>query len=187
MADSNIFILLTGPSGSGKTTIANKLYQLYGLTQIYSYTTRPKRNEDDREHTFITDEEFDKLGNLVGYTEYNGYRYCATEEQVESNDIYVIDVPGIEYFKEHYKGDKTVIIISLEIREDIRLDRLVKRDGREKALERIEHDAIIHYQESANQHAHHIIFSSSDKATNEIYLLFKYYESARRFADYAKC
>lgn len=120
-------LLLIGPSGSGKTTIANRLEEKYGLTQIRSYTTRPKRSEDEDSHTFITEEEFMILKNLMAYTEYNGYRYCATLRQIEDCDIYVVDVPGVRTLMENYKGNKKIIAVCLKVDEQVALDRMEQR------------------------------------------------------------
>ena len=120
-------LLLIGPSGSGKTTIANRLEEKYGLKQIRSYTTRPKRNENEDSHTFITEEEFMILKNLMAYTEYNGYRYGATLRQIEDCDIYVVDVPGVRTFLKNYKGNKKVIAVCLKVDEQVALDRMEQR------------------------------------------------------------
>lgn len=120
-------LLLIGPSGSGKTTIANRLEEKYGLTQIRSYTTRPKRSEAEDSHTFITEEEFMILKNLMAYTEYNGYRYCATLRQIEDCDIYVVDVPGVRTLIKNYKGNKKIIAVCLKVDEQVALDRMEQR------------------------------------------------------------
>ena len=101
---SKTIALFIGPSGSGKTTVAEYLVKHYGFTQIESYTTRPPRFDGEVGHIFVSNEEFDQLKDFVAYTEFDGNRYAATAEQVESNDIYVVDVAGAEYFKEKYKG-----------------------------------------------------------------------------------
>lgn len=125
--NKNPLLLLIGPSGSGKTTIANRLEEKYGLTQIRSYTTRPKRSETEDNHTFITEEEFMILKNLMAYTEYNGYRYCATLKQIEDCDIYVVDVPGVRTLMKNYKGNKKIIAVCLKVDEQVALDRMEQR------------------------------------------------------------
>ena len=57
-------VLIVGESGSGKSTICDELTKRYGLKQVESYTTRPRRSEDEDGHTFVSDEEFDKLEDI---------------------------------------------------------------------------------------------------------------------------
>ena len=98
----NIY-LIVGCSGSGKTTITEQLEQKYGLKSIQSYTTRKPRYDGESGHTFVSDEEFDKLTDMVAYTEFAGNRYCAIAEQVENNDLYIIDPKGVDFFMKSYK------------------------------------------------------------------------------------
>lgn len=123
---NNIF-LIVGCSGSGKTTITEQLEQRYGLKSIQSYTTRPPRFDGETGHIFISDEEFDKLTDIVAYTEFAGNRYCATAEQVEQNDLYVIDPKGVEYFKQSYKGEKQIKVIYIESNVTTRYERMKNR------------------------------------------------------------
>lgn len=111
-------VLLVGKSGTGKTTIAERCGQLYGLKQINSYTTRPRRTPNETGHIFANQRAFHSLKDLVAYTKFNGYEYCATAQQVEDNDIYVIDPAGVEYFKEHYKGSKQPVVVYIVASKD---------------------------------------------------------------------
>lgn len=136
-------VLLVGKSGSGKSTIAKKLEDDYGLSQVLSYTTRPIRDGeiDNPTHTFVTDEEFNELTNLVGYTEFNGYKYCATSQQIDDNDIYVIDPDGVEYMREHYSGNKEVVVVYINCPDSVLMDRMLERgDDFLDAFERFQHD-----------------------------------------------
>ena len=123
----NCIFLIVGCSGSGKTTITERLEQKYGLKSIQSYTTRPKRYEDESGHIFISDEEFNKLTDMVAYTEFAGNRYCATAEQVENNDIYVIDPKGIDFFMKSYNGRKTPKVIFISSDMATRYERMKSR------------------------------------------------------------
>ncbi len=42
-------IVIAGPTGSGKTTIADYLYQKYGVIKVITHTTRPKRKMSNQE------------------------------------------------------------------------------------------------------------------------------------------
>lgn len=134
--------LIIGESGTGKDSIIDYICNKYNKKKLISYTTRPIRLNEHGTHLFVSDEEFNKLKNIVGYTEYNGYRYCATEQQVEESDFYNIDVPGIKYFKEHYHGEKRIQVIRITAPEPIRYQRMLQRKNTpEEAKERLLNDA----------------------------------------------
>lgn len=135
----NIY-LIVGESGSGKSTIVDILEREHGLKSIQSYTTRPKRYDEETGHTFVTDEEFDRLENIVAYTEFSGHRYCATQEQVDNADLYIVDVDGVNSLRERYNGKKGIFTIYISCSLIERMHRLEERDGFDKALERIKHD-----------------------------------------------
>lgn len=145
----NIY-LIVAPSGAGKTTIANILEKQYGLKSIQSYTTRPMRFKGETGHIFITDEEFDDLKNIVAYTEFAGFRYCATAQQIDENDLYVIDPKGVEYFKNYYTGSKNIKVIFISSGVSARYERMIARaktdgvshvEAVDSALKRISNDA----------------------------------------------
>lgn len=136
-----IVLLLVGASGSGKTTIANELSKKYRLKQLMSYTTRPKRSDDEIGHIFIEESEMPDKKDMVAYTYYDKNHYFATTEQVENSDIYVIDPEGIKYFREHYKGNKIPKVVYIDVDAISRFDRMTHRgDSILDAIKRIEHD-----------------------------------------------
>ena len=179
----NIF-LVVGASGSGKTTITEKLEELYHLKSIQSYTTRPPRYDGETGHTFVSNDEFDKLTDYVAYTEFASYRYCAIAEQVENNDLYVIDPNGIDYFMKSYKGKKTPKIIYIDSDLNVRYDRMVKRaiekgddfiTAVDKALSRIKTDVVEFYDYTHNN-AHIDFTASNNKNDNLIQIVDKIYD-----------
>lgn len=123
---SKVLLVLLGESGTGKTTIANRLKQKYGMKELPSYTTRPKRKEDEEGHTFVSLGEFMLLKNKVAANKYRGNFYCATKEQVEEYDTYVCDCKGIKMLKETYKGDKKIIVVRLTCPREERKRRMEK-------------------------------------------------------------
>lgn len=146
-------ICLVGPSGSGKTSIAYALHEKYGYNVIESYTTRPKRYEGEKGHTFV--DEFHGTwnffpwvegktlpGNVIAYNEYNGYEYWATREQYQGKgaSLYVVDVPGVKMLRETVK-DAEIVVIALWADADTRWDRLCERgDNQTNVIERIAYD-----------------------------------------------
>lgn len=138
---SDKIALFIGPSGSGKTTVADYLSKHYGLSQIESYTTRAPRYDGEVGHTFVSNEEFDQLKDFVAYTEFDGNRYAATAEQVDSNDIYVVDVAGAEYFKEKYHGTKKPVVFYFNLPSNVLKQRMRDRgDPIEAVMKRMDND-----------------------------------------------
>ena len=137
----NIY-LIVGPSGVGKTSLVNELEHLFGLKSIESYTTRPKRTEDETGHVFISDEEFDELRNLCAYTEYNGHRYGVTRAMIDESELYVVDPKGVRFFLSHYYGEKKPYIIGVTADKMTRLRRMIKRgDAAWEANDRLVEDS----------------------------------------------
>lgn len=127
--------LFVGKSASGKTTIANALVEKYGYTQVESYTTRPPRFHGEPGHTFVSEVEFNNLGKLAAYTYYNNYHYGTTFQQLESSDIYVVDVPGVESLLESLKDDKRPInIIYFHASIYNRIRRMIHRGDSDVAI-----------------------------------------------------
>jgi guanylate kinase len=167
-------ILLVGKSGSGKSTVAAEL-EKYGLKQIQSYTTRPRRYEAEKGHIFVTQKEFYRLADLVAYTYYNGYEYCATSEQVNDSQIYVIDPAGIEYFKDHYNGDKTIFVAYIHTSIWTQFWRMIKRKDKIKQII----DRILNDLHDFKDVQYDMKFKNKDSEITayEIYEMYKYYNT----------
>ncbi len=142
----NIYLLMA-PSGAGKTVIQELLCNTYKLTPVVSYTTRTRRFGENDNHIFVTQEVFNALENKVAYVHYNGNDYCATLEQIENSDVYVIDPKGIEYFRKYYRGSKKIKIIYIQSPVHTRMNRMEERgDPFDMALERIVNDILSFYK-----------------------------------------
>lgn len=126
--------LFVGKSASGKTTVAELLESRRNLKTLQSYTTRQKRFELETGHTFITDEEFDNLKEIIAYTEYNNHRYCATKAQIDEADIYVIDVAGVEVLLEKYQDSRPIVVIYFDTSIRTRIDRMINRNDPDTAI-----------------------------------------------------
>lgn len=132
---NNTLILLVGPSGSGKSTVASMLEMRNGWRQLISYTTRPRRSPEESSHTFISEEDFMRLKDLMAYTEYNGYRYGATRQQIEDSDVYVVDIPGVESLVQNYKGNKRLVAFCMPLQESQARERMANRGDSQEAIE----------------------------------------------------
>ena len=130
--------LIVGRTASGKSTVEAQLNQIYNAEPIKSYTTRPARPNDET-HTFVDQKRFDELRNsLVAYTKINDYEYGVTAHQIIRGSFYVIDPVGVEYLVNSGFFDRQKhiypTIIHLDVPEDIRLERFLKRGGTKEAF-----------------------------------------------------
>lgn len=136
----NLYCII-GKSGIGKTTTVDKLETEYRYKVLKSFTTRAPRNEGDADHTYISLDEYMDLEDKVATCCFNGNYYCATAEQVENSDLYVIDCDGVKELKTKYAGAKRIIFIQLVAPMDVCLERMLKRgDSEDAAWERLRHD-----------------------------------------------
>ena len=181
----NCIFLIVGCSGSGKTTITEQLEQKYELKSIQSYTTRKPRYDGETGHTFVSDEEFDELTDMVAYTEFAGNRYCATAEQVENNDLYIIDPKGVDFFMKSYKGSKTPKVIFISSDMTTRYETMKSRaeengseymDAVKSSLERITNDVVEFYDYIHGQTQIDYTFKNNadDKLEDVVDRIYKY-------------
>ena len=106
--------LIVGRSGSGKDYLAAKM-EKRGLKVVKSYSTRPRRTENEDSHIFVSKEEADAITDKIATTEINGFEYFATKRQVEECDIYIIDPHGLYELVENMPGQIfTVIYVFVE-------------------------------------------------------------------------
>ena len=168
-------VLIVGESGSGKSTICDELTKRYDLKQVKSYTTRPRRSEDEDGHTFISEEEFNKLENICAYTYFDNHHYCATKEQVDNADLYIIDPYGIGYFMEKYNGRKIPMVVYIHADKRIRRKRMKKRgDTTHKIRQRIANDELsfVNVDEYAMYQYNNIGEGDVEKIATDIYRKF---------------
>lgn len=131
---SKPLFLFVGPSGCGKTTVVQNLESNYGYKTVQSFTTRKKRYDNETGHIFITDNEFDKLENIVAYTNYNGFRYCTTKEQLDLVATYVVDIPGVETLLKNYDTNRSVVVFYLASTVKTRIERMLERHDSDSAI-----------------------------------------------------
>ncbi len=71
----HVLMVVVGRTGSGKTSLITKLCERGGYKQLISQTTRQRRNDNDNDHVFVTEEDYNylfaELHRLLG--EYDDY------------------------------------------------------------------------------------------------------------------
>ena len=123
-----VLCVLVGPSGAGKTTVANKLFERFGLTTAVSYTDRAPRYEGEPGHVFVSPEtmaEYDAANKLVNQTIFAGHRYGYLADDLVSADIVIVDLPGAEAIRDTTGiFGKHVYVIGLTVSSNEAIDRM---------------------------------------------------------------
>lgn len=97
-----MIILIVGDFGVGKDTVADLLikeslkHQECEFTKILSYTTRKPRYDNEKTHTFVTEDEFLGFDDLVASTKIGDNYYGARQSQFNSKkvNLYCVDDQG---------------------------------------------------------------------------------------------
>lgn len=141
-------ITITGLSGAGKDTVARMLSEMGGYQVLCSYTTRPKREGeiDGVEHHFVEKCNVPR-DKMLAYTQYGGYEYWVTIDQVKDKSVYVIDEDGLKALCKRFP-DIELFKICVSTREYTRLCRGVStermdRDKQRKLLPLAFYNAVI--------------------------------------------
>ena len=118
----------------------------------------------------------------ITFDEYNN---CATSEQVENNDLYIIDPKGIDFFMKSYKGSKTPKVIFISSDMTTRYERMKSRaeengseymDAVKSSLERITNDVVEFYDyiHSQTQIDYTCKNNADDKLEDVVDRIYKY-------------
>ena len=149
-------ITITGPSGAGKDTVARMLSEMGGYQVLCSYTTRPKREGeiDGVEHHFVEQCNVPR-DKMVAYTQYGGYEYWVTIDQITNKSIYVIDEDGLKYLCKRFP-DIELFKICVSAKKSTRLSRGVSpertdRDKQRRLMPWSFYDAVIFNNDSLSE------------------------------------
>ena len=130
MPNEHVLMLIVGKTNSGKSSLIKKLCSRTGLLQLTSYTTRPRRNEQDNDHIFVEIEDYFKAkenGEIVIEAEIAGNFYYATREQLYEADLYTINPEALDRLLEMDLPDIRFVVVYISCPEAIREARATKR------------------------------------------------------------
>ena len=142
---------------------------------VKSEATGRRLSEDEYVHTVISDEEFKELEGICAYTYFDRHHYCATKEQIDDSDLYIIDPYGVRYFMEKYNGRKIPMVVYIHADKRTRRKRMAKRGDKEyKIRQRIAHDesAFANVDEYAMHRYNNVEEGDVEKIATDIYRKF---------------
>lgn len=134
----NRFILV-GHSASGKDYMAMELQKL-GYTKSVSYTTRPIRKGEVNgiDYNFISIDDFKKMiddDKMYNYEVFKGdWYYGDSIDNWDKDTLFIKNTMGVNKIKKEDR-DKCIVIY-LNIPEQIRRDRLSRREDSNDSIER---------------------------------------------------
>jgi guanylate kinase len=137
-------IIITGPGASGKDYyVKHYLKENPNTVNCIFYTTRPMRKgeEHGKDYYFVSEiafKEMDKKDLFLDVQNYNNWFYGLPKYNYENSDICIMTPDTI---KKHYDILKeTSTIIYLDIPEQIRKERLSKRNDSDSVDRRLKAD-----------------------------------------------
>lgn len=135
-------IIIVGRGGSGKDFLKKK-YENANFTTAISHTTRPRRSNEiyGRDYFYVTETAFRQFianGDLQEFDQFNGWFYGTSLYEWNSSQIFIKTPRGVEKIDKDDR--KNCLIIYLDIAEDIRRERLLKRQDADDVERRIQAD-----------------------------------------------
>ena len=126
-AKEHVLVCVMAESSAGKDSVVSKICELTGWTQLVSYTTRPRRENEGNTHVFVTENEYKEMreaGKVAAYTFINGYHYWSTIDQLYESDVYIIDPVGVESLKAMNLSNLKIVTVYINVPEEIRKERI---------------------------------------------------------------
>lgn len=137
-------MILSGKGGSGKDHLKDIMVQ-QGFDYAVSHTTRPSRTGEvhGQDYYFVDESEFTFMESNSQFYEtalFNGWRYGTSLFEFQSKTIFIMTPSGIGSLSPEDRKESVVIYI--DIPEEIRRERLLKRKDADDVERRISADEI---------------------------------------------
>lgn len=146
-------IILIGKTASGKDTILNNLVAKHGFKKLITYTTRPMRQNEEKDVTyhFISEEDFHQRVDRGFFSEWKSYDtefgtwyYGTALEDLDNADDNTVIILTPDGYRDIVKklSNKPESVYIYANNSTIK-ERLVARgDNKDEAQRRLEHDNV---------------------------------------------
>lgn len=132
--------LIMGRTGSGKNYMAN-LLQGNGMKRVISRTTRPKRDNEDKEDYIWRSKEDAKKEKKrpVAQTKIGEYEYYTLAKDLAGKDMYIIDPKGMyDLTKNTPNVDYHIIYLRTHDKDERKKHTVMREKDKNKAIEEFE-------------------------------------------------
>ncbi len=136
-------IILVGKAASGKDYARQQL-QNYGFKYCVSHTTRPPREGEVNgiDYHFISLDSaihhFIEKNLFYEYVQFNGWIYGTSLDEFEKSDLFIMTPSGISKLKPEDREESFIVYI--DIPENVRRERLLKRNDADNVERRLAAD-----------------------------------------------
>ena len=116
----HILICVMAESAAGKDRLVNTLCSKNNLTQVISYTTRPRRDGEGNTHIFVDDKVYQQMkrdDQVAAYTYINNAHYWSTIDQLYASDYYIIDPQGVKTLKALELPNLQIVTVYINVPE----------------------------------------------------------------------
>lgn len=136
-------LIIVGKGGSGKDYLRKKLEER-GFKYCVSHTSRPPREGEvnGKDYHFISLDtaihEFIEKGRFYEHVVFNGWVYGTSLDEFNSSNLFIMTPSGLASMRIQDREESFVVY--LDIPEDVRRDRLSKRNDADKLERRLQAD-----------------------------------------------
>lgn len=128
--NEHVLFCIMAESAAGKDRLVNMLCERNGFSQLISFTTRSRRENEGDTHIFVDNDTFFEMkenNEVAAYTNINSNHYWSTISQLYTSDFYIIDPIGIKSLKALNLPNLRIVTVYINVPEDIRMTRARSR------------------------------------------------------------
>jgi len=133
-------LLLMGPHGCGKTTVADALHRQGAAIRLRQYTTRPKRDGENDEYSFVAGVQTDALWRYTKAGSEYGFSRSELDNLPDGSvGVVAVHTEAIDDLR-HSPTDVNLVTVGLDTlaNHNDQLSRVNKIEGRVQSVEAFE-------------------------------------------------
>ena len=141
MDNGHTLFLILGRTSSGKDSLVNEFCKRTGAKKLISYTTRPRRVNEEDTHIFVTDADYERIkeqGQVAAFTQIGNVKYWCTFDQLMDSDVYIIDYLGVMWLRSLNIPNIKMVSVFINTPYDVRKYRALneRKDNEDKFNDR---------------------------------------------------
>lgn len=126
----HVLFCIMAESAAGKDSLINMICEKNNFSQLISFTTRPRRENEGNTHIFVDNNTFAEMkenNEIAAYTNINSNHYWSTIDQLYTTDFYAIDPIGVKSLRALNLPNLRLVTVYINVPDDIRMERARSR------------------------------------------------------------